>query len=77
MEENVTTKTVPISIGEEFVEWASQYWKLRDKYENEKARDPSSRGAESCDSDYVMDCFREKIDELIKTRMVNYGIISG
>lgn len=67
---------IPMSIGTEFVAWASQYWKLRDKYENEKANNPSSRGMESCDSDFVMDCFQEKIDELIKTRMVNYGILS-
>jgi hypothetical protein len=75
-ESSVNAPSVPMSVGEEFVAWASQYWKLQDRYKNEKAKDPSSRGMESCDSSYVMDCFREKINELIRTRMVNYGIIA-
>lgn len=73
---NSNTPNIPISIGEEFIAWASQYWRLREKYENERARYPSSRGAESCDSDFVMEAFSGKIDELIRTRMVNYGIIA-
>jgi hypothetical protein len=52
------------TIGEEFVDWAEQYWGLKRKYE-----DKEQEGSESCSYDYVKNTFARKIDEIIVNRI--------
>lgn len=48
---------IPPTIGQEFVDWAEQYWGLKRKYET-----PDEEGGESCPYDYVKKVFASKID---------------
>lgn len=52
------------TIGQEFVNWAEQYWGLKTKYEA-----PEQEGAESCPYDYVKNTFAKKIDEIVADRI--------
>ena len=52
------------TVGEEFVEWAEQYWGLKRKYDTS-----GEEGAESCPYDYVKNTFARKIDEIIASRI--------
>jgi hypothetical protein len=60
------SEVISPTIGEEFVEWAEQYWALKKKYE-----DKEQLGSESCPYDYVKSAFAEKIDEIIQSRISN------
>lgn len=53
-------------IGEEFMKWAEQYWRLR---EIVTIKDPDSFAGEVCDYDYMRGMFVKKIDGLIKERL--------
>jgi len=55
-----------LTVGEEFVNWAEQYWRLKQNYEQ---KDTTEQGGESCPYDYVKTTFIQKIDGLIKDRM--------
>jgi len=53
-----------LSVGEEFVNWAEQYWRLKENY-TEKEKE----GSESCPYSVVKDIFIQKIDKIIKDRV--------
>lgn len=53
-----------LSVGQEFVNWAEQYWRLKEHYTV-----PEEEGSESCPYDYVKNIFIHKIDEIIKKRL--------
>jgi len=57
-----------LTVGEEFIAWAEQYWNLKGNYE-QTTKDPAERGGESCPYDFVKKTFTQKIDDLIKDRM--------
>lgn len=54
----------PISVGEEFVEWAEKHHSLKEKYD--VAPSPNS---EACPYEYIKDTFVRKINEVIKCRL--------
>lgn len=58
--------TVPPSVGKEFILWAEQYWALRGAYEDRA----KSVGAEDCQYDYIRMTFADKIDEILKSRLI-------
>lgn len=53
------------TVGQEFMEWAEEYW-LLDKLV--KIEDPDNFAGEVCDYNYMRDVFVEKINALIKSR---------
>jgi len=53
-----------LSVGEEFIEWAEQYWGLKRKYDM-----PAEEGSESCPYSYVKETFINKINSIIKDRL--------
>lgn len=55
---------IPPTIGQEFVDWAEQYWGLKRKYDA-----PGEENSESCPYDYVKKTFASKIDEIIASRI--------
>lgn len=54
------------TVGQEFIEWAEQYW-LLDKLVNIK--DPDTFAGELCDYKYMRNIFIEKINAIIKDRL--------
>ncbi len=56
----------PISVGQEFIEWAEKYWGL-DKLINPENTDEFN--GESCDYSYIRTVFVEKINGIIKDRI--------
>ena len=58
-----------MTIGEEFIAWAEQYWALEKKYTESETIDPSKRGRESCPYSLVKSAFSQHIDDLIKHRL--------
>ncbi len=59
-----TEPEIKLSVGQEFVNWAEQYWRLKEHY-----TDTTEEGAESCPYNYLKDIFIHKIDEIIKKRL--------
>lgn len=55
-----------LSVGEEFVEWAEQYWGLKRAYSQE------NNEGESSSYNYMRKLFGEKINELIKDKLWLY-----
>ena len=53
-----------LTVGEEFVNWAEQYWNLKQNYDI-----PEKEGSESCPYSYVKETFINKIDTIIKDRL--------
>ena len=53
-----------LTVGEEFIEWAEEYWGLKSNYDK-----PAVEGSESCPYRYVKDIFINKIDEIIRKRL--------
>ena len=53
-----------LTIGEEFVNWAEQYWGLKIHYEQ-----PIDQDTENIKYEYVKDIFSYKINQLIKDRL--------
>jgi hypothetical protein len=60
-----------MSIGEEFVSWAEQYW-LIDKLFEGTVKNPSEKGGEVCPYSVVKPIFIEKINSLIEERVKHY-----
>jgi hypothetical protein len=54
------------TVGQEFMEWAEQYW-LLDKLVN--IEDPDTFAGEKCDYKYMRNIFVEKINAIIKDRL--------
>jgi hypothetical protein len=54
------------SVGQEFIEWAEQYW-LLDKLI--KMDNPDVFAGETCDYPYLRKIFIEKINAIIKYRL--------
>ena len=65
IEEPTEIKEKP-TVGQEFIEWAEQYW-LLDKLVNIK--DPDIFAGEVCDYKYMRNNFIEKINAIIKDRL--------
>ena len=59
-----TESEVKLTVGQEFVNWAEQYWRLKEHYV-----EIEEKGSESCPYDYVKNIFIHKIDEIIKKRL--------
>jgi len=55
------------SVGEEFIKWAEQYWRLKDKYDT-----LPEDGSESIPYEYVKHVFSKKIDDIIKEKLNLY-----
>lgn len=55
----------PISVGEEFITWAENYYSLNKKYGAENA----IVNSESCPYEYIRDTFIKKINDTIIIRM--------
>lgn len=53
------------TVGEEFINWAEEYW-LLDKIV--KIEDPDTFAGEKCEYNYMRGIFIEKINSLIKNR---------
>jgi len=53
-----------LTVGEEFVEWAEQYWRLKQNYDS-----PETEDSESCPYSYVKETFINKINTIIKERL--------
>lgn len=56
---------ITTTIGQDFVSWAEQYWRLKEKYEHKQ----EDSKVESCPYYSVRECFISKIDNLIKDRL--------
>ncbi len=56
----------PVSVGQEFIEWAEQYWQL-DKMV--KIDGPDKFAGETCDYQYIRNIFIQKINSIIKDRL--------
>ena len=54
------------TVGQEFMEWAEQYWLLDKLVKIEK---PDEFVGEKCDYDYMRNIFIEKINGIIKDRL--------
>ena len=54
------------TVGQEFIEWAEQYWYL-DKLI--KIEDPDKFAGEVCNYNYMRNMFIEKINGIIKERL--------
>ena len=64
VKEDVASEEASVDgIGEKFIKWAEQYWRLR---EIVSIKDPDSFAGEICDYDYMRNIFVKKIDSLIK-----------
>jgi len=56
----------PLSVGQEFIEWAEKYWRLNDLV---KIEDPDKFNDEVCDYKYMRNIFIQKINSIIKERL--------
>ena len=59
-----TEPEVKLTVGQEFVNWAEQYWGLKINYDK-----PADEGSESCPYSYVKETFINKINSIIKDRL--------
>ena len=60
-----------MSIGEEFIAWAEQYWRIEELFNN-TVKDPGVKGGENCPYSAVKSAFTIKINELIADRVRHY-----
>ena len=60
-----------MSIGDEFIAWAEQYWHIDELFEN-KCKTPSEKGGEVCPYSAVKPIFIKKINDLIEERVRHY-----
>lgn len=63
MEEELQKPNHHITVGEEFMLWAEQYWGIKGQLGK------TSEGWEAAPYDYVREVFVKKIDEIIKERL--------
>ena len=56
----------PVSVGQEFIEWAEKYWHI-DKLINPETTDHFN--SETCDYKYMRNIFVDKINSIIKDRI--------
>jgi len=56
----------PVTVGDEFIEWAEKYW-LLDKLV--KVENSDNFNGEVCDYDYMRKIFIEKINGIIDNRL--------
>ena len=54
------------SVGQEFIEWAEQYWHIDKNFED---NNPDIFNGEKCDYKYMREIFIEKINCIIKDRL--------
>lgn len=54
------------SVGQEFIEWAEQYWQLKDLI---KLNEADVFNGEKCDYRYMRNVFISKINTLIKDKL--------
>jgi hypothetical protein len=66
MIEDFTEINQNLTVGQEFIEWAEQYW-LLDKLV--KIENPDEFAGEKCDYNYMRNIFIEKINAIIKQRL--------
>jgi len=60
-----------MSVGEEFIAWAEQYWNLEQQY-SETTKNPAEKGGENCPYKVVRQAFVNKINETIGQRINDY-----
>ena len=60
-----------MSIGDEFVAWAEQYWRIEELFNN-TVKDPGIKGGENCPYSAVKSAFIEKVNGLIAERVKHY-----
>jgi hypothetical protein len=60
-----------MSIGDEFVVWAEQYWRIDELFDN-TVKDPAEKGDEKCPYSAVKPIFIKKINDLIEERVRHY-----
>lgn len=56
----------PISVGQEFIAWAEQYWHIDKLMQIEN---PDTFAGEVCDYKYMRNIFVEKINSIIRDRI--------
>jgi len=54
------------TVGQEFIEWAEEYWHLDTLLKND---DPDKFAGETCDYRYMREIFIKKINGIIQTRL--------
>jgi len=59
-----TETEIQSTVGEEFVEWAEKYWRLKENYDI-----PNKEFEESQLYEHIRNIFIHKIDEIIKKRL--------
>lgn len=69
-EPNAYQKPV-MSVGEEFVAWAEQYWNLEKQF-SETTKNPAEKGGENCPYKIVRQSFVNHINQIISNRIKNY-----
>lgn len=57
-----------ITVGDEFIDWAEKYYKLKELYEQEDLKSKENNN-ESCPYEFVKNTFIYKINELIKNKL--------
>ena len=60
-----------MSIGDEFIAWAEQYWRL-DKLFDGTVKNPGEKKGELCPYSAVKPIFIKKINDLIEERFRHY-----
>lgn len=60
------------SVGDEFIAWAQQYWRLEDAFNAINIKDPSEKNGEYCPYNVVKEAFIGKINEIINQRIQDY-----
>lgn len=71
-EQPMAYKKPVMSVGEEFIAWAEQYWRI-DELLDLSTKDPSIKGAqENCPYSAMRPIFIEKINKIIQKRIEDY-----